>query len=125
MKMEMIHKKTVLLCLSVVLTLAVVLTQTAAAKEKETEHVTIPDAVSVGGTMLEAGNYTLVWEGAGPQVQVTFMKGGKTVVTASAKLVAETSRYDGAVRARTLDNKSRVLEAIMWKKKSLVFEPSV
>ena len=123
MQMEKIPKKTVLLCLSVVLALAVVLTQTAAAKE--TEHVTLPDAFSVGGTVLEAGNYTLVWDGAGPQVQVTFMKRGKTIVTASAKLVLETSKYDGAVRGKTLDNNSRVLEAIMWKKKALIFEPSM
>jgi len=112
-----------LLCLSV-LTTSVVLTHRAAASAADSEHITFTEPVMVAGTLLEAETYKLVWEGAGPQVQVSFMKGSKTVATASATLVLAESNYDGAVETKVLGDNSKVLERITWKKKSLVFGPS-
>ena|SRR5438045_2284906 len=113
-----------LLCLSVGLTLAGVFTQRAAAKDKDSEHITFSEPVMVAGTLLKADTYRVVWDGSGPQVQVSFMKGSKTVATASATLVLEPSTYDGAVQIETLGNNARALERISWKKKSLIFMQS-
>jgi hypothetical protein len=111
------------LCFSVVLTSAILLTQLAAANREDTEHITFSEAVMVAGTKLEPDTYKLAWEGTGPEVKVTFMKGSKTVATASATLVMAESQYDGAIETKTLGD-SKVLEKITWKKKALVFQPS-
>lgn len=113
-----------LLCFSVLLTTSVVMTQKASAAVEETEYVVFNEPVMVAGTMLEAEAYKLVWNGTGPKVQVSFMKGSKTVATASATLMLEESRYDGAIETKTLGNNSKVLEKITWKKKALVFDQS-
>ena len=111
------------LFVSVVLTSSILLTQLAAANRDDTEHVTFSEGIMVAGTKLEADTYKLVWEGTGPQVQVSFTKGSKTVVTASAMLVIAESDYDGAIETKTLGDNSKVLEKITWKRKALVFQP--
>ena len=112
-----------LLCLSVVLTSSIFLTQPVAADHEDTERLTFREPVMVGGTLLEADTYKLVWNETGPQVQVSFMKDSKTVATAPAMLVIAKSDYDGAIETTTLADNSKVLEKITWKKKALVFEP--
>lgn len=116
-----IKKTPLVLCLALILTSSVVLTQQVAAKDTDTEYITFSEPTLVGGTKLEANTYKLAWEGNGPQVQVSFIKGSKTVVTAPATLVLEKSKYDGAVSLKTMGD-SKVLEKITWKKKALVFE---
>ena len=113
-----------LLCFSIVLASLLVLIQPAAAKSKDSEHITITEPVMVGGTLLEPDTYKLEWENSGPQVQVSFIRGSKIIATVPATLVLEETRYDGAVATKTLADNSKVLEKISWKKKSLVFEPS-
>jgi hypothetical protein len=113
-----------LLCFSVVLTSSNFLTQLAAANPADTERVTFTYPIMVAGSKLEPDTYRLVWEGAGPQVQVSFIKGSKTVATASATLVVGESHYDGAIEMKKLDDNTQVLEKITWKKKALVFQPS-
>lgn len=111
------------LCL---LLLLVALPLVAAAKDnkdnKESEHVTFTDPVMVAGTELKPGEYHVTWEGTGPVVQVTFKRGGKVLVTTSARLVNENSPYDGALQMNTMDNKVNVLTGIQWKKKTLMFD---
>ena len=46
-------------------------------------------------------------------MQVRFERGSKTVATASAELVAQTSPYDGAIELKNLGDNSMVLEAIL------------
>jgi hypothetical protein len=75
----------------------------------------------VGGTLLKADTYRLVWEGSGPEVQVRFMRGSEAVVTAPAKLLAEPSHYHEAIQVKTLADNTKVLESIKWKKKTLMF----
>lgn len=111
------------LCLSVLVTSIFVLTQRAEANVEDTERVTFSEPVMIAGTLLEADTYKLAWEGTGPQVQVTFTKGSRTVATASATLVMSESKYDGAIETKT-NGDSKVLEKITWKKKALIFEPS-
>jgi hypothetical protein len=56
------------------------------ARNKNQQSVDIPDTVQVGGTQLKPGNYKMEWQGTGPDVQVTFLRDGKTVVTVPATL---------------------------------------
>ena len=92
---------------------------------KDSEHITITDqGVMVSGTELKPGDYHITWEGTGSVVQVTFKRGDKVVVTTAARLVNESSPYDGALQLKSMDNNTKVLEGIQWKKKSLVFDQS-
>lgn len=102
-----------------------IMTSLANAKgSKDSEHVTLTDPVTVGGTQLKAGDYRVTWEGTGPVVQVTFTRNGKATVTTPARLVNEESPYDGALQMKTMSGDVKVLEGIQWKKKALVFDQS-
>lgn len=103
---------------------SLVVTQPAAANDKDSANITFTEPITVGGTVLKAGTYRVVWEGSGPEVQVKFMKDSKTLTTTSARIVTQANPYDGAVELKTQGDNSKVLEAISWKKKSLVFVPS-
>jgi hypothetical protein len=41
---------------------------------------------SLGGKQLAAGSYTVKWDGNGPEVQLSVLKGNKVVATAPARL---------------------------------------
>jgi len=56
------------------------------ARNKNQQSVNIPDTVQVGSTQLKPGNYKMEWQGTGPDIQVTFLHDGKTVVTVPATL---------------------------------------
>ena len=68
-----------------VLGLAVLVSTMAFASNKGSLHT--DEAIAVNGTQLPAGNYTLRWEGAGPDVQLSVMQGKKEVAKTTAKLV--------------------------------------
>jgi hypothetical protein len=67
-------------------TLAVLSPLSVFARDKNQHSVDIPATVQVGGTELKPGNYKVTWEGAGPDIQVTFLRDGKTVATVPATL---------------------------------------
>lgn len=113
-----------LVCWSILLASSVVLPLRATARERDSEHITISEPVMVAGTLLKPDTYRVVWEGEGPQVQVSFMKGSKTMVTTTANLVLEESMYDGAFEVKMISDNSKVLTKIKWKKQALIFEPS-
>lgn len=48
-------------------------------------HLT--DSVTVQGKQLKPGNYTVEWEGSGPNVELNIVQGSKTVVSAPAHVV--------------------------------------
>jgi hypothetical protein len=106
--------------------LALTLASVAVAKGlKDSETITISEkGVMVAGTELKPGDYHVTWEGTGSVVQVSFKRGDKVLVTTSARLVNESSPYDGALQMKSMDNNTKVLEGIQWKKKSLVFDQS-
>jgi hypothetical protein len=106
---------------SVVLISAIIVTQSAAARDRNSEHVTFNAPTMVAGTLLEPATYNVIWEGPGPRVQVTFEKGLKTVLTTSAEFIPEASPYDGAIATRVREDNTRVLQKIRWKNKALVF----
>jgi hypothetical protein len=53
----------------------------AFARDKNQHSVEILDSVQVGSTQLKPGNYKVEWQGSGPEVQVNFVRDGKTVAT--------------------------------------------
>jgi hypothetical protein len=50
-------------------------------------NLRIVDTVQVNGKQLPAGDYTVTWEGDGPNVDVHISKGKKEVASAPAKVV--------------------------------------
>lgn len=48
----------------------------------------ITDPTSVGGKQLKPGDYTVTWDGDGPNVQLNIMKGSKVVTTVPAHVVS-------------------------------------
>jgi len=108
------------LLLSAVLSSLIALTSTAFA---DTKHVTFYEAVTVGNVVLKPGDYQVKWIGSGPEVQVSFIRGDKTVVTVSARLVLEKRPYRSTGTITGADNSS-VLSRLSFTSKSLVFDQS-
>jgi hypothetical protein len=94
------------------------------AAEKNSDRITFHDPVKIGSTTLAPGDYKVVWDGAGPDVKVSFLQGKKTVVTAPAKLVAGTNNVGKAVSLKTESDNSQVVTEIAFKKLSLRFDES-
>ncbi len=80
-----------------VLGLALLLATGAFASNKGTLNLT--EAVQVNGQQLPAGEYQLRWDGTGPNVELSIMKGRKEVAKTSAKVIdlEKASPYDSAV----------------------------
>jgi hypothetical protein len=72
--------------LALLSTLAMLCSLSAFARDNNQHSVDLADTVQVGGTQLQPGHYKLEWQGAGPAVQVTFMRNGKTVATVPGTL---------------------------------------
>jgi hypothetical protein len=47
----------------------------------------VSDSVLVNGTRLAAGDYSLSWEGNGPNVQLNILKGHKVIASTPARVV--------------------------------------
>jgi hypothetical protein len=87
------------------------------AATKSQESLSLSNPATIGSSQLQPGQYKVVWEGNGPEVQVSFLQGKKTVATVPAKLVEHAATYNSI---ETADNNSKIL-SIAWKKQSLVF----
>lgn len=66
--------------------LALLLPLSALAAKNQT-NISISQAVQVGATQLQPGDYKVQWEGDASAVKVTILQGRKTVATSSGKLV--------------------------------------
>jgi hypothetical protein len=64
---------------------ALLLATDAFAANKGTLHVSSPEIVA--GERLAAGDYTVRWDGTGPNIEIRVMQGGKVVVAAPARIV--------------------------------------
>ncbi|HUA16324.1 MAG TPA: hypothetical protein VMG31_13590 [Verrucomicrobiae bacterium] len=96
---------------SVLMGLAVLLASSAFAATKANLVLNSPAVIS--GTTLKAGSYKLEWDGTGPDVQVSVIK-GKTVVTkVPAKLVdlKVPAANDAAVLSTTSDGSNMLTGA--------------
>ena len=70
--------------ISALLMMAILFATTAFAANKET--VKVFDPVVVNGKQLPAGNYTVSWEGSGPNVDLSIARGKEVITKTSARL---------------------------------------
>jgi hypothetical protein len=109
--------------------LALLSAVSAFAGDKIQHSVDISETVQVGNTQLNPGSYRIEWEGTGPEVQVNFMRNGKTVATASGTFKTNDTNVtqDEVVTDTTSANaNTKTLKEIDFShnKESLVFEQS-
>ena len=107
--------------------LALLFSVSAFARDKNQHSVKIPDSVQVGGTQLEPGDYKVEWQGTGPEIQVNFVRGGKTVATVPGTLNTNDAqvRQDDIVTDTTSANTKTLTEIDFGRdKESLVFGQS-
>jgi hypothetical protein len=97
----------------------VVLTTTALG---DTKHITLHQPVMVGTVMLKEGDYSIKWDGVGPEVTVTFKRNGDTVATAPARLVMEKNPNRRSIETASNADDSRILTKIAFSKEALVFD---
>jgi hypothetical protein len=93
------------------------------ARDKNEGKFTLIDSVQVGSTQLKPGDYKVVWDGTGPDLQVKILQGKSVIATTPAKLVDESFEQDSV----TVDDSSKSLQEIHFGSlhKSLVFSPAV
>ena len=106
MKLQSISK-------SLLVGLALLLATTAFAATANKGSMQLLDPVTVSGKQLPAGEYSVQWDGSGPNVEVNIMKGKKVVATTPARLIdlSQKPARDAAV-VRTNDDGSRSLAEI-------------
>lgn len=72
-------------CKLMTLSTALLLAATAfAGSNPHKGSIALSDAVQVNGKQLPAGEYTVVWDGDGPNVNVRFLRDGKEMASTSA-----------------------------------------
>jgi hypothetical protein len=107
--------------------LALLFAVSAFAGDKNRHSVDISETVQVGNTQLNPGSYRIEWQGTGPEVQVNFMRYGKTVATASGTFKTnDTHVTQDEVVTDTTSANTKALKEIDFShnKESLVFEQS-
>ncbi len=88
---------------------------TLLAASHSSESVTLPNAVTVGGTQVPAGTYHVQWDGSG-NVTATINQGKRVVASVPATVVDTKSDYDQAI-----DTRGNVLQGIQWKNTAIKF----
>jgi hypothetical protein len=96
----------------------------AFAGSKNSSNLNLEQLVKVAGTQLSPGQYKVVWEGTGSDVQVSFLQGKNTVATAPAKLASQPTYPSGAIETATTADHTTELRAIDLKNVSIRFEDS-
>jgi hypothetical protein len=94
-----------------VLGAALLMAASAFAANKGTLAVSSP--VNVGGKQLSAGEYSVQWDGSGPNVQASIMKGKKVVATAPAHMIDlnQSAVSDSAVLRTNSDGSRELAQA--------------
>jgi len=106
---------------TLVLGLALVLASSAFAATKAS--LQLDNAVSVNGTTLKPGDYKLLWEGTGPNVELSILQGKNVVVKAPAHVVElETPAANDATVTRKTDSGPNSLSSIRFQGKKFSLE---
>ncbi|HXX29064.1 MAG TPA: hypothetical protein VEI99_11365 [Terriglobales bacterium] len=88
-------------------------TSAFAASDANKGSLTTMTDVTVNGKVIPAGEYSLRWEGTGPNVQLNILKGKKVVATTSARRVdVEKSADSDAAVVRGNEDGSRTLSEV-------------
>jgi hypothetical protein len=98
----------------------------ALARGKNQHSVVIPDSVQVGGSQLQPGKYKVEWQGTGPEVQVNFVRDGKTVATEPGTLIANDNHVVQDAIVTDTANSTNTLKEIDFghDKESVIFGQS-
>jgi hypothetical protein len=91
----------------------------AAPKNKKTINLSEPTLI--GSITVQPGEYTVEWNGTGPDVQVSFSRGKSTLVTVPATLEAAQNRNEVACTYHIEESGSRSLVAIETNRSTLHF----
>ena len=102
---------------------ALLFSSAALAGETNKGKLHLGDTVVVDGKPLHPGDYTVEWDGSGPNVQVKVVRGRDTVATLPAHLAAQAgaSSQDG-YSTLTQPDGSRTLTAITFGGKHVVLQ---
>ncbi|MGH9528367.1 MAG: hypothetical protein ACRD2S_00440 [Terriglobales bacterium] len=106
-----------------VLVMALLFSSVAFASNKSSLRVTTQ--LSVNGKTLAPGDYSVIWDGNGPDVQVNFVKGKKVVATAPAHVIDLNNKpaNDSAVVKKNEDGSSSLAQIRFGgKKQALDFD---
>jgi hypothetical protein len=110
---------------SLIMGVALLLASSAFASSKASLQLSAPAVIN--GTTLQPGEYKVEWDGTGPNVEVSFLKGKNVVAKASGKVVDLASPAPGnTVILSKGDNGSDTIAAVRFegKKFSLAFGSS-
>ena len=106
---------------SLVVGLALLLASSAFAATKA--DLSLPDQVTVNGTTIKPGDYKLQWDGTGPNVEVSILKGKTVVAKIPAKIVDLNSpAANTAVLVTTNSDGSRSLTGARFEGKRFALE---
>jgi hypothetical protein len=95
------------------LTLTVLLTASAfAGSDMHKASMQLFDTVQVNGSQLAAGQYQVLWEGNGPNVELSIVQGKKVLATAPARLLTLDNKpnNDAVVTNKNTDGSKSVSE---------------
>ncbi len=105
---------------SLVMGLALLLASSAFAGTKG--GLQLSNAVTVSGTTLKPGDYKVQWEGAGPNVELSIMKGSHVLAKVPAHVVAlQSPAANDAAEIRT-DGGTNSLAGIRFEGKKFALE---
>jgi hypothetical protein len=94
----------------ILLGLALLLATSGFAANKGT--IQVNDSVTVSGKPLAAGEYTVRWDGAGPNVELNIMKGKNVVATVPARMLdlEQSPNRDSVITATNSDGHKSLSE---------------
>jgi hypothetical protein len=73
------------------------------------------DPVTVSGKQLPAGDYSVKWDGSGPNVELSILRGSKVVATTPARLIDLNQKTNGdAAVVKNNDDGSKSLSEIRF-----------
>lgn len=93
------------------------------AADNQKGSLTIGAAVQVAGKELRAGEYTVKWDGTGPNTQVNIIRDGKVVAIVPARVVKlDQKPTRDAVELNTAGNGVRTLTVIRFEGKAYALQ---
>lgn len=103
--------------------LGVALLMAVAAFASNKGSVSLNESVTIGNQPLSAGDYSVKWDGNGPDIQLSILKGSKVVATTSAHLVDASQPFsNNAAVVTTNADGSKSLAALELSGKRFVIQ---
>jgi len=118
-----VHMKFAKVTKGLLLGLALLLATSAfAGSEANKGSLTTMTDVTINGKVVPAGDYSLNWEGSGPNVQLNIIKGKKVVATTTARRVdVDKSAHANAAVVKGNEDGTKSLSEVRMAGKKYVF----